>query len=273
MPWRFNLDSKGTLQPSIRRDVFASLDGVVIDVAVKHGQTVKKGELLATMRNTDLESKYTDIAGQRTSTQEQILSIRRTLVDEPKLTSEEQSRLRGQLLQLMKTFESLGKQLKLLQQKRDQLKVLSPIDGLIVTWQVRDLLIHRPVREGQVLMSVADPTGDWELELQMPEEKIGHIVEAQKDIKPELDVTYILATDPGEKHQGHIKEVAAKAEPQGDEGNVVLVKVAIDKNDIQDRRPGATVNAKINCGLAPIGYVYLHDLFAWVQTKVLFRIW
>ncbi len=46
-PARFNLESKGTLQPTLRRDVFAAIDGVVVDVMVKHGQRVKKGELLA----------------------------------------------------------------------------------------------------------------------------------------------------------------------------------------------------------------------------------
>jgi len=271
VPWSFYLSGKGTLQPSERRDVFAWLDGVVVDVKVKHGQAVKKGELLAVMRNTDLEVNYADIAGQKTSTQEQINSIRRSLLDERnKLSDEERIRLSGQLLQLKKTYDSLVKQLELLKQKREQLNVLSPIDGLIVTWDVHNLLIHRPVRQGQVLMSIADPSGDWELELHMPEERIGHIVAAQQRIKPELMTKYILATDPGNEHFGSVKEVGAKAEPSEEEGNTVLVRVAINKNDFEERRPGSTVNAKVNCGYAPIGYVWFHDLIAWVQTKVIF---
>jgi hypothetical protein len=40
--------------------------------------------------------------------------------------------------------------------------------------------------------------------------------------------------------------------------------------DRHDLRPGATVTTKIYCGRASIGYVWLHDLIAFVQTKILF---
>ena len=273
VPAPFKIDSKGTLQPVARRDVFAAIDGVVVEVHVKHRDIVKKGDLLATLRNTDLEVNYADIAGQRTATQEQLLSVQRTLHEEKKLTVEERNRLTGQLGQFRKTYDSLGQQLKLLQQKRAELKVLSPIDGEVVTWQVQDLLIHRPVRQGQVLMSVADPNSNWELELHMPEERIGHIAAAAEAFKPEkLKVSYILATEPGKAHDGEVEEIGKIAEVKGDEGNVVLVRVAINKDDIPERRPGATVTAKVACGWRPVGYVWFHDLIAWVQTKVLFRI-
>ena len=46
--------------------------------------------------------------------------------------------------------------------------MVSPIDGEVVTWQVYELLIFRTVQQGQILMSVVDPNGDWEVEVQMP---------------------------------------------------------------------------------------------------------
>lgn len=272
-PARFNLEGKGTLQPVNKQEVFAHQDGVVSEVYVKHGQMVKKGELLALMRNTDLEVKYTDIAGQRTSTQEEILSIQRALQDEKKLSVEEQNRLWGRLMQLKKTYASLGTQLTLLNAKRDELKVVSPIDGQVITWQVRELLIQRPVHDGQILMTVADPDGPWQLEINMPENRLGHIEAArQSSYGPNLETTYILATEPGAKHKGQVVEVERKADVHGDEGNTVTVRVAINKDDFVDRRPGATVTAKVNCGWAPLGYVWFHDLIAFVQTKVLFRL-
>ena len=54
-PANFELTAKGKLQPAVRREVFANLDGEVIDVLVKHGDMVKKGQVLAEMRNTELE--------------------------------------------------------------------------------------------------------------------------------------------------------------------------------------------------------------------------
>lgn len=51
----------------------------------------------------------------------------------------------------------------------------------------------------------------------------------------------------------------------------MLIKVAIDKRELPDPRPGATVTAKIYCGRRPLGYVYLHDLIAFIQSRIIFR--
>ncbi len=124
-------------------------------------------------------------------------------------------------------------------------------------------------------MSVADPAGKWELELSIPEERMGYIAEAwesaQKRGEP-LKVTYILATEPGHKREGEVLEVGKRANVEGEEGNTVKLRVAVDRDDIDDRRPGATVTAKVHCGWAPLGYVWFHDVIAFVQTKVLFRL-
>ena len=63
--------------------------------------------------------------------------------------------------------------------KQLELDVKSPINGLVVTWDLRNRLIHRPVQRGQVLLRVADPDGPWQLELHMPENRVGHIVAFQ----------------------------------------------------------------------------------------------
>jgi multidrug efflux pump subunit AcrA (membrane-fusion protein) len=274
-PAQFWLTGKGTIEPADRRDVFASIDGVVMDVKVKHGQMVEQGELLAEMRNTDLEVSISDITGQRNATQEQLYYTRRSLLDEKRISLEEKNRLNGQLAQLQKTFDSLTIQLDLLHKKKALLKVTSPIRGQVVTWDLRETLIHRPVQKGQILMTVANPSGDWKLEVNMPENRMGHIASARRDHENgSLAVEYVLATNPGRTYEGQVQEIHAHAEVRGDEGNTVLVRVKIDKDrllaDNNELRPGATVMTKINCGKAPIGYVWLHDLIAFVHTKVLF---
>jgi hypothetical protein len=34
---------------------------------------------------------------------------------------------------------------------------------------------------------------------------------------------------------------------------------------------GADVKAKIHCGRAPIGYVWFHELWEFIQSRILFR--
>ncbi len=86
-----------------------------------------------------------------------------------------------------------------------------------------------------------------------------------------LSVTFILATDPNEKLQGKVTEIEWKAEVRGEEGNTVLVKVEIDKDQVPHLRPGQTVTANLYCGRRAIGYVWFHDLLAFIQSRILFR--
>jgi hypothetical protein len=84
-------------------------------------------------------------------------------------------------------------------------------------------------------------------------------------------VTFILATDPATKLKGRITEITKSAEIHGDEGNTVLIKVAIDKSQIKDLQAGATVTAQVRCGRRPLGYVWFHEIVSFIQSKILFR--
>jgi len=271
-PANFKLHSKGTLEPIDRRDVFADIEGVVVAVDAKHGQAVKKGQLLARLRNTDLDVALTDIDGQLAAAAEQILAIRRQL-QEKGLNIHERNRLHGEQAALEEKQKSLRDQRDLYRMKRDDLKVRSPMQGQVVTWDLYRRLINRPVQRGQVLMRVADPAGPWQLELHMPEDQMGFITKAQNKLAEakQLKVEYQLETDPGKDFFGTVEEIHLGAEVRGDEGNTVLMKVAIDEEELPSLRAGATVDAKVYCGKRPIGYVWFHDFIGFIQSRILFR--
>ena len=92
-----------------------------------------------------------------------------------------------------------------------------------------------------------------------------------------LEVSYILATEPSVTHYGRIYEIHRSAEVRGDEGNTVLIKIELEKSEMQTLReqqklrPGATVTAKVDCGRRPLGYVLLHDLFDFIQSRIIFK--
>jgi len=274
IPWPFELSGRGTLEPVAKRDIFAGVDGVVEKVVVQHGQHVKKGDLLLVLRNSDLEAALAKAAGDLAVANEQQATAERSLHD-THLTREERERLQGQVQQYAQTARSADDQLQLLQQKKKQLQVLSPITGDVITWQIEEKLQLRPVEKGQMLMTVADPSQAWELEIHMPEDRMGAVAKANKALKPGamLPVSYIVATDPGSRHKGWVKEIEEFAQVNGEEGNVVTLRVKLenDGHDLANVRPGAGVTAKVNCGTASLGYVWFHDVIAFVQSKVLFR--
>ncbi len=434
-PAKFTLESKGSLEPTKRRDVFAGVDGIVQELFVAHGDLVKKDQPLAKLRNTEIEVALTDVLGQRLATKEKLEAARRTITDERNLRIEERNRLMGEVAELKQKLASLDAQLSLQKAKQAELLVRSPIDGEVTTWDLRNRLINRPVQRGQVLLRVADPAQLWHLELHMPEHRMGHIMRAQQKSNQEmraqlqqlwseeaqqkqpetakeqieqsvqakvaqvadedlhrtilevyqprlraqlqqlagevsdptlrakltaamnektygqtmaallfleqtlreaetpkpqeavvapagsesadavkaeqpaetvdaqkpapvvdnnllakleaitqerlpdhrLEVSYILATEPSVTHYGRIYEIHRSAEVRGDEGNTVLIKIELEKSEMQTLReqqklrPGATVTAKVDCGLQPLGYVFLHDLFDFIQSRIIFK--
>ncbi len=416
-PAKFQMNSRGTLEPVVRYDVFARTEGVVDTIHVEHGEPVGERQELVLLRNKDLQVARTDVLGQRNAVQQRIRSIQRTLSKSRELSVEEQNRLSGELAELNHRLQSLEDQIALFNEKLNDLTARSPIHGQVVTWDLENRLIRRPVQRGQVLLRVADPAGPWQLELRVPEDRIGHIVTAQRQrydelrrqlraamaaeageageageavrgqldalveavpdeqlaprlrelrgpellaslhdglrrllgmpelpepspdaegggeaadsaasdeapaielepdlwaalegvlsetsypaareqldgivqrfvhaplrprlkallddgLDPRLPVEFVLATDPGDRREGRVAEIDLSAEVRGEDGNTVLVKVEIDKEELPHLRPGASVSAKVHCGRAAIGYVYLHPVFEFIQSEILFR--
>ncbi|MCE5303996.1 MAG: biotin/lipoyl-binding protein [Planctomycetaceae bacterium] len=328
-PAQFTVESKGTLEPAARQDIFAGVDGVVQELDCQHGQMVRKDQVLVKLRNTELAATLADLQGQRMAAGERLLSVQRALVGEKKLSPDQRNQLEGEQAELWQKQQSLNVQWGLYRTKEADLAVRSPLDGVVVTWDLKNRLMYRTVQRGQVLLRVADPNGPWQLELTMPEHRMGHLMLAQqklyrrlrerfcelvreqtraklgdaatdeevekaveaastdtpdeklgrriRELAPDqpcedrLKVSYILATEPGTPRYGTVEEIHRSAEVRGEDGNTVLIKVAIDKTELPDLRPGATVTAKVDCGRSLFGYVLLHDVLAFIQSRILFR--
>jgi hypothetical protein len=273
MPYRFEVYATGVVRPVERREIFAPVEGVVQRLEVRHGDRLEPGALLCELRNPDVEVTWLDLLGQRASTREQLATAGRSLIENPRrLSTEERTKLAGDRVELVQQLKSLDRQLELVAQKRELLKITSPIAGEVTTWDVENLLLHRPVNRGDTLLSLADPSRGWELELRVPEDEIGYVANAQSDQPEQLTVSYRLATDPETSLFGRLIEVHRSAELQKEEGNVVLARVAIDSNELEHPRPGAECRAKIRCGWRPLGFVIFHDAIAFLQSRVLFRL-
>ncbi len=271
-PADFKLTANGKLQPVVRKQVFAEVDGRVVKVFVDHGDMVEAGQPLAELENSELQRDITEARGKLAETVDQLAGVNEQIAHPTKSRQDDFFELAGKQAALASQVRSIEEQVKLLEQQQKQLIITSPVDGQVATWKLRDLLMRRPVQTGQQLLTVIEPQGDWELELQMPENDMGYIAEAQAELSPELKVSYTAKAKPGVTLEGTVKEVHESAEVRGEEGNTVLIRVAINKQDVPIRRDGAEVTAQVHCGRASLGYVWFHDLITFVQLKILFRL-
>ena len=290
VPYDFTVIADGKLLPEVRQDVFASIDGRVEEVPVDTGNLVQEGQLLVRQESRDLDYQMIQLDGEYQKTLEDISSTDYQLRSLSGASGEEREmverqQLLGRLEQLRKTIDSLARQQALLDIKEDSLKVLSPINGKVVTWDIQELLKGRKVAAGQRLMKIADTTSPWELEIYVPEAKMGHIVAhwqklQAKDPNAKLDVEFVLATHTGEPITGRVEKVDTSAEVHGEDGNTVRMRVSFPQEALKELvkdpstelKVGADVKAKVLCGQRAIGYVWFSDLFEFVQSRILFRL-
>jgi multidrug efflux pump subunit AcrA (membrane-fusion protein) len=280
VPWPFKMRAKGKLLPVDEREVWAEMDGDVQAVHVDHRDQVQAGQLLVEMENTQLDVSIEKNRSQLETTDANIANFDRLLRQQRReLTRVEEERLRGDLEKARLEYKNLEIQQKLYERQKRDLAVLSPADGVVITWKAKRELMSRPVNRGEVLLRVADLSGRWELEVLMPDSKMGPINRAYKAAQEkgeDLIVQFVLMSDTDTTHQGWVKKIGESAEPRGDEGNVVPITVEITDEVRaklpQTLRPETTVNAKVACGTRPLGYVLFYDLIAFLQGKVFFRI-
>lgn len=271
IPGSFRLEGKGKLLPKVRREVFAGEEGIVREIRVAHGDRVNRDQVLVELENIDLAVRLQQAKAELMQTRDQ-LRIKSAQRGDRTLSQAEQIKLSGELLTLERNAASLEREIALLENRTKRLTVRSPIDGIVMTWDLERRLANRPVQRGNLLMSVADDRGPWVLEVQVPEGRIGHILEANGKLEQDerLAVEYILATDPEQRYAGWLEEIAARTQVVEEEGNVVVVTVEPDPNDLPPLRPGAEVRARILCGRRPLGYVWFHELIEFVQARILF---
>ena len=266
----YRANGDGRLMPVVQRDVFAMQDAEVQQIFVTGGQEVKAGQMLIQLRNPELQTEYLRI---QSEIDEKKLLIKAQQA-ELELASrqsriEEAVRMQGRIAESKIEISSLEEQKEILAERVEKLKVYSPINGVIATFQIEQLLKNRPVRRGEVLMEVMDPAGEWQLELDLKDKRLGLLLEEQEKIKPKkLDVKYVLATDPETTYSAKLSSISTRTSIHQELGNVVRVLADIDEKQLSELRIGAEVKGKINCGKKRLGYVLFGDAIDFIRIRL-----
>jgi multidrug efflux pump subunit AcrA (membrane-fusion protein) len=273
IPATVYVKAEGELQPSIRRDIYAPLDGEVVDVPAVHDGDVVKDEILVLLRSRPLEIKLQGLQGEYQTTEKKLLAVASARVQsdsEDTGSANRPRQLAAEEQELKQSLLSQRKQMELVRQQRESLCVRSPINGRVLTWNPRELLEDRPVQRGQLLVSLADIDGPWGVELWVPDHQIGYILAAQRNHPLPLTVTFSLATDRRTSHQGRLQTVGARSESIDGQPASVRVTATVPKTAIDHLRPGARLYAKVDCGTRSLGYVWLHEIVDTLQAWLLF---
>ncbi len=274
VPYSFELGAKGSLVPTTRQEIFAPISGTVREMNIPKDPTaiLDQGELLLVLENKDLEQQINELQGKAEQLSARQKSLKRAIAKSNTVGDRADTvRLQGDLAEAEVLEKAAWEQHAIRVEEHHQREVRIPIRGQVTNWQVEEKLDDRHVQRGQYLMTVIDPTKQWHLELEMPDDEMGHLFDAAKESAGPLDVVFVLVSHPDREFRGQIHEIGQRVDVSAEDLAVVKIQVTIESDLPADAiREGTRLKAKIACGKRSIGYVLFNDLYETVQSKVLF---
>jgi hypothetical protein len=269
VPVDFEISARGRLQPVSRHDLFAPADGLVRTLHVTDAQEVATGAVLVELTNEDLEFELTRVSGELQTARQQLATVQAARLESASSARESRGQLAADEERLKQVIQGWEQQYQHFLRQRDELTVRSPIAGRIVTSNIDQVLRSRPLRRGQLLLTVADEKGGWILESHVADQDVGHVLAARQS-GGELPIRFIVATQPTVTHRGQVTQIADWTELDESGQPTVKVTAIIEDPSGLAARPGATTTARIYCGRASLAYVWLRDVIELVRTRVLF---
>jgi hypothetical protein len=171
-----------------------------------------------------------------------------------------QLRLTAEEEQLQEQIRGLDERQAMLAREQAELIVKSPAAGEVITWNAQQRLAARPLQRGDSLLTIADPSGPWELELRVESRKAGRLLAARSGANRPQRVSFVLATAPGVTLEGTVKHVAERIEIDETGESYLLVTVEVPKDLQQQPAAGAAAMARIDCGRTNLAEAWFHEI-------------
>lgn len=261
----YMVDCRGVLVPALRRNVYSPMDGHVTAVRVRESQRVQAGEVLLELTSPELTSRLLDAHNRlRQKSQEQNAvraDLRRALAQAARAQS---AQLQAQSESLSVEIQTLHELIALLEEQQRQLTVVAPISGTVTTTQLEVRLKNKPVRRGEPLLEMMAEDGQWELELDVPEHRIGHL--AFEEAKS-LPVEYRLLSAPDQARQTILKKLGDRTVETPLAGPTVKAWCPVDVRDLEHARIGMDVVARIETSQRSLLYLCFGDFYEYLQRN------
>jgi multidrug efflux pump subunit AcrA (membrane-fusion protein) len=269
-PVSYHVEAPGRLMPLRRGSLFAPLDGRVEEVLVDGNQKVAPGQLLLRMGNERLASEILTARHQLQEQQQLLATLEAQSAEaQDQGKGQDSIRLRGAISQAKIEMASLQSRLASLETESRDLEVRSPLAGTVTTFDPQRLLLHRPVRRGEALLEVMDADGRWELVLDLPAHRVGHVLRAQTAAAASaIPVHFVVAAQPENEFTGALRTVSSRIVAGEDGESVAPLEVNVAISDIEHPVAGADVIARIDCGKRALAWVLFGDFVDFFRRRL-----
>lgn len=248
----FEIYGQGLLEPIQKQHVFAQTDGEVKDLLVEENSTVAIDQPLLVIESRTLEKELIEVEGEIAEVQQQLRNYALTEIDgEVDDVLDAETRRASEVARLQIRLDALQSRLAFFEERQSKQNIMAPLAGVVITPDLRRRLVDRPINRGDLLMSIAQTSGEWQIKLQIPENRVQFIESAIAKNAPEpLTVEFRLTSDSSRTWQGTLESLNYRGDiGDADKEDSVTVTVSIDEQELgTSLRLGSRVLGKIACG-------------------------
>jgi RND family efflux transporter MFP subunit len=240
-PVTYRVGAPATVEGRVQRAAVAPFDGFIQESAVRAGDRVKAGDLLARLDDRDLRLEEAKWQAQAE-------------VAERK-AREALARSAAVAVQLARAeSDEAQAQLALVRGRLERAAVTAPFDGVVVRGDLTQQL-GAPVEQGKVLFEVA-PLDAWRVVLQVDERDV---LQVRQGAAGEL----VLSGLPGERHRITVAKVAPVA--LAEEGRNAFRVEAEVQGASPLIQPGMEGVGKVEAGERSLAWIAFHRIFDWMR--------
>lgn len=276
IPVPLTLRAPATLEPVAQTRYYAPSDSQIKSIYVDYGDRVTAGQVLLELEDRNLSALLDDaIANQVKSLQRQH-EVEIRLLREDQLPSSTRHELEAELETLRAISNHQESRVDYLRTKAETLIVRAKEDGVVATWNAKQLLADRPVRVGQWLLAVYQEEGPWMVEARIPEHQVGRFIDtARASQASTMDASVILDSHPMNTIPAVYSDSLSCASlttlgPNGNQSEL-LVRFNVPVSSLPHRSAGAAAQLKLSMGRGVLIQSLCGDALAKVWAKV--RLW
>lgn len=267
-PFPMEIEANAVLEPKARRAIFSNVDGFVEALLVEDGQAVRQGQLLAKLRSPALNLQIEEAIGQIKSILEKRNGLRVAVNQVSSATPEAlvaQTRISADILLLEAQEKQTKDKLTFLTKEQGKLEIVSPIDGVVVSRDLRSELESRPLRRGDILFRVADLEGEWQLNIHVADSDSGYLVKHYSGER--RDAKFVFDSLPSEQFSTEVQHISDTIENPAGTSPFLLVVSGIEKEVAKRAYMGANARVRFSCGEQPLWFVWCRPIVEALQKR------
>lgn len=237
----FRVTANAVLEGEVQRVVAAPISGYLLSSSVRAGDTIRKGEVMASLDDSELKLELAKLNGRLQKSRREYREAQsvRDLV-----------RVRVIKEQINQTQAELA----LVRQQLDNIRLTAPFDGVVIEGDLSQSL-GSPVERGDALFKIA-PLEGYRIILKVDESQISYVEQGQPG-------TLTLSSLSKWNLPLRVERITSVAKAE-DGANIFRVEASLpDPPDLL--RPGMQGIGKINVGRARLVWIWTHDLIDWLR--------